>query len=58
MPTKRAVVILVLAMALYGIANQTQVGWVYIMTNALVALLLVTFVYSWGMLKAVDAQRG
>ena len=44
-------------MALYFVANQTQVGWVYIMVNALIALLLVSFVYSWGMLKAVNGQR-
>lgn len=57
MPTRRSFVLLFLALGLYFIANQTQVGWVYIMVNAIVGLLLVTFFFSRGMLKAIQGRR-
>jgi uncharacterized protein (DUF58 family) len=57
MPTRRAIVILVLALALYLVANQTQVGWVYIMTSALVGLLCAAFLNSLGMLRKLSATR-
>jgi hypothetical protein len=57
MPTKRAWVFIILALGLYLLANQTQVGWVYIMTNSLVGLLLVTFFYALGMLKPIRVHR-
>jgi uncharacterized protein (DUF58 family) len=57
MPTQRAFVFLILALALYLLANQTQVGWIYIMTNGLVGLLAIAFFYAWGMLKPLHIQR-
>jgi uncharacterized protein (DUF58 family) len=57
MPTRRAVVIFVLALALYFVANQTQVGWVYMMTDALLALLVVSFIYSVGTLRGLKGSR-
>lgn len=57
MPTKRAFIFLIIALALYFLANQTQVGWIYVITDGIVGLLIVTFLYSRGMLKAVQAQR-
>jgi uncharacterized protein (DUF58 family) len=57
MPTKRAFIFVSLALTLYLLANQTQVGWVYIMSNGLAGLLIVTFFYSLGMLNAVYIER-
>jgi len=57
MPTKRALVLVVLALALYLLANQTQVGWTYVMVDGLAGLLIVAFFYSLGMLKPVQLRR-
>ena len=57
MPTRRAIIIFILAVALYLIANQTQVGWVYLMVDALLALLLVAFVYGLGNLRGLRGER-
>jgi hypothetical protein len=57
MPTKRGWGLFLLALILYFLANQTQVGWVYIITDGLIGLLLVTAIYSWGMLKAITVTR-
>ena len=57
MPTKRAWIFLILALALYFLANQTQVGWIYVITAGLVAILLVAFCYAWGMLKLIRLRR-
>lgn len=57
MPTRRAVAIVIMAAVLYLIANQTQVGWVYIMVDVLVALLLAAWLYSRGMLSRITASR-
>jgi uncharacterized protein (DUF58 family) len=57
MPTRRAWIFIFLAVALYLLANQTQVGWVYVMSNALTGLLLVAFFYTRGMLKSIQLRR-
>jgi uncharacterized protein (DUF58 family) len=57
MPTKRAWKLLFIAIILYFLANQTQVGWLYIITDGLIGLLMVAFFYSRGMLKAIQARR-
>ncbi len=57
MPTKKAFVFSILALALYLLANQTQVGWVYMMTNGLVGLLFAALFYSSGMLKPIRIRR-
>jgi hypothetical protein len=57
MPTRRAWIFIILALALYLLANQTQVGWVYVMTNSLIGLLLATFLYGLGMLKPIRVHR-
>lgn len=57
MPTGRAWVLLGLALALYFLANQTQVGWVYIISNGIVGLLLATWLYGWGLLRQLDIRR-
>ena len=57
MPTRRAWIFTIIALVFYLLANQTQVGWAYVMSNALVGLLAVAFIYSLGMLKAVEVRR-
>ncbi len=57
MPTKRAFLLLLLASALYMLANQTQVGWVYIMVNMVIGLLVAAFFFSRGSLKGLSIQR-
>lgn len=57
MPTKRTGFLVVLGLALYFLANQTQVGWLYIMADGLAGLLLVAFFYARGMLKPVRVER-
>lgn len=57
MPTRRAIAIFILAAMLYLIANQTQVGWVYLMVDALLALLLASFVYGLGNLRNLRGER-
>ncbi|MBN1993761.1 MAG: DUF58 domain-containing protein [Anaerolineae bacterium] len=57
MPTKRSWGFLALAIGLYLLANQTQVGWVYIMADGLLAVLIVSFFYARGMLTPLQARR-
>ena len=57
MPTRRAFIFLFLALGLYMLANQTQVGWVYLMVNGLVGLLLALLLYSRGILKGIRGER-
>ncbi len=57
MPTRRAWTLFILALILYFLANQTQVGWLYILTDGLIGLLVVAFFYSQGMLKPIRASR-
>jgi uncharacterized protein (DUF58 family) len=57
MPTKRAWTLLSLALVLYFLANQTQVGWLYIIADALVGLLLAALFYSLGLLKLIRVKR-
>jgi uncharacterized protein (DUF58 family) len=57
MPTKRTGFLVMLGLALYFLANQTQVGWLYIMVDGLAGLLLAAFFYARGMLKPVRVER-
>lgn len=57
MPTKRTFILLIFAVLLYLLANQTQVGWVYLMSNSLIGVLLVDFFYSRRILKGVRVER-
>jgi uncharacterized protein (DUF58 family) len=57
MPTKRTGGFLILAAALYFLANQTQVGWIYVMVAGILALLVVNFFYARGMLSRLNIQR-
>lgn len=57
MPTKRTWSLLTIAGVVYFLADQTQVGWLYLISDGLVALLIAAFFYTWGMLKSVQARR-
>lgn len=57
MPSTRAWSLFILALILYFLANQTQVGWVYIFTDMLIGLLVVTALYSWGILNSLQISR-
>lgn len=57
MPTKRTWTFLIIALILYFLANQTQVGWVYVFVAAIIGLLGVAFLYDRGILKNIQAGR-
>lgn len=57
MPSKRAWSLLTLALILYFLANQTQVGWIYIITDGLIGLLVAATLYSWRILRSVQVVR-
>ncbi|MEM7032710.1 MAG: DUF58 domain-containing protein [Chloroflexota bacterium] len=57
MPTKRAGVIFAMALIFYLLANQTQVGWIYIFTNILLGFLIVSFFYARGLLSRLIVTR-
>ena len=57
MPTKRAWVLLTCALIFYLLANQTQVGWVYIFSNVLFGLVVASFFYARRLLNGIRARR-
>jgi uncharacterized protein (DUF58 family) len=57
MPSPRAWSLFILALILYFLANQTQVGWVYIFSDTLIGLLVVAALYSWGILNTLQISR-
>ncbi len=57
MPTKRTWTFLIIAAVLYFLANQTQVGWIYVFVATIVGLLLVSFVTERGLLKSIRVER-
>lgn len=57
MPTRRAWALFILSAILYFLANQTQIGWIYIITDGIIGLLIVAALYSWGMLSGIRVSR-
>ncbi|MBZ0289835.1 MAG: DUF58 domain-containing protein, partial [Anaerolineae bacterium] len=57
MPTSRALTFLSAALVLYLFANQTQVGWLYVMSALLAGTVLAGWFLSRGMLKRIRAER-
>lgn len=57
MPTSRAGVVLIGALVLYFFANQTQVGWLYVMVAVLVGAVLAAGLLSRSTLRTVSAAR-
>jgi uncharacterized protein (DUF58 family) len=56
-PTRRVWILLLIAAILYLLANQTQVGWIYVISAAIFGLVGVTGLYGWGNLRGVAAER-
>ncbi|MBN1219597.1 MAG: DUF58 domain-containing protein [Anaerolineae bacterium] len=57
MPARRVWGFLILAIGLYFLANQTQVGWLYVLVDGIIGLLIASFFYSRGMLTPIRAKR-
>jgi len=57
MPTRRAKLLLLVAVLLYSLANQTQVGWIYIISDGLVGVILAAYIYSWWGLNTLQITR-
>lgn len=56
-PTGRAAVLLIGAVVVYFFANQTQVGWLYVMSAALAGVVLASGWMNRGMLKRIEGDR-
>jgi uncharacterized protein (DUF58 family) len=57
MPTSRTITFLMAAFVLYLFANQTQVGWLYIMSALLGGTVLAALLLSRGTLRGIHAER-
>lgn len=57
MPTSRTTAFLVTALLLYFFANQTQVGWIYVMTALMAGVVLAAFWLGRNALKGIGAER-
>lgn len=57
MPTKRTWIFLFIAIILYFLANQTQIGWIYVISAGIIGLLLAAFLYDRRLLAAIDLER-
>lgn len=57
MPTSRSYTFLITAFLLYLFANQTQVGWLYVMSALLAGVVMTAFWLSRKSLQGIDGQR-
>jgi len=57
MPTKRALSFLIISVLLYLFANQTQVGWIYIMCAIVAGVLLASWWLNRGTLRGITIER-
>ena len=57
MPTRRTWIFLTIAIILYLLANQTQVGWIYVIAGGIMGLLSVSFLYERKRLAALSVSR-
>ncbi len=57
MPTRRAWAFVILALVLYFLANQTQVGWVYVFTSGFAGLLGAAWLYTHRLLGSLEVKR-
>ncbi len=57
MPTGRAYVLLTTSFLLYLFANQTQVGWLYVMSALLIGIVLMAWWMNRRMLPTLQAER-
>lgn len=57
MPTRRTITFLILAFLLYLFANQTQVGWLYVMSALLAGMVATAFGINRRALKGLTGER-
>lgn len=57
MPTSRTASFLLAALVLYFFANQTQIGWIYVMSALMAGVVVAAWFLGWGSLKPVKAER-
>mgnify|MGYP001594543927 CR=1 FL=1 len=57
MPTKRALAFLIVSVLLYLFANQTQVGWIYIMSAIVAGVLAASWWLNRRTLRGITASR-
>jgi len=57
MPTSRTLSFLLAALVLYFFANQTQIGWIYVMSALMAGVVVAAWFLGWGSLKQVKAER-
>jgi uncharacterized protein (DUF58 family) len=57
MPTSRTASFLLAALVLYFFANQTQIGWIYVMSALMGGVVVVAWWLGRGSLNAVKAER-
>jgi uncharacterized protein (DUF58 family) len=57
MPTRRTLTVVIVSALLYFFANQTQVGWLYIMSALMIGLLPAAWWFGRGMLRRVQGER-
>lgn len=57
MPTKRTIAFLITAILLYLFANQTQVGWIYIMCAIVAGVIIASWFLNFNALKGIAFNR-
>src|SRR5437870_4690459 len=57
MPTKRTRTLIIAAVLLYFFANQTQIGWLYVMSALLAGIVLASALLNRGMLRGIRIER-
>ncbi|MBN1429088.1 MAG: DUF58 domain-containing protein [Anaerolineae bacterium] len=57
MPTRRATTLIITALLLYFFANQTQVGWLYVMSALLAGVLLASWAIHLAALRGIQGDR-
>ncbi len=57
MPTARTYAFIIISLMLYFFANQTQIGWLYVMSTLLLAVLPVAFIFNRRTLRGLAATR-
>lgn len=55
--TSRTIAFLIAAFFFYSFANQTQVGWLYVIAALMVGVVLAGYILNRGALRGVSAQR-
>ena len=57
MPTKRTRTLIIAALLLYFFANQTQVGWLYVMAALMLGIVLASWLLNRSMLTGITGER-